>query len=213
MIYNWFPSPIIHTKIGNSREILNAILPYLNELWSQPDALIPPWIGTSTGSSINYSTFPTNDTMDPGGRSLHTRPEMQDAVTQLMTHVNEYWKLMKLDPAMNPVITDMWCQTYISGTGFKHNHDEYLIGGGLYFECNGKQQMIFESPIPMLYQPHLLDAFPQESLEVTVDLEEGDLILWPGWMNHTVVAQAPEGWPNNYGSRISLPFMINGIKK
>lgn len=212
MIYQWFPNPIIHVKIDNSKEILNAILPYLNELWAQPDALIPPWIGTSTGDGVNYSTFPTNERMDPGGRKLQEREEMQPAVTQLMEHVKEYWKLLNLDPTMTPVITDMWCQTYISGIGFKHNHDEYLIGGGLYLECKGKQQMIFESPIPMLYQKHLLDAFPQESLDITLDVEEGDLILWPGWMNHTVVAEAPEGWPNNRGSRISLPFMINGVR-
>jgi hypothetical protein len=53
MIDQWFPSPIIRTKISNSRKILNDILPYLNKLWEQPDALIPPWIGTSTGGTPN----------------------------------------------------------------------------------------------------------------------------------------------------------------
>jgi hypothetical protein len=211
MIEYWFPSPIIRTKISNSREILNDLLPYLNELWTQPDALIPPWIGTSTGGHPNYSSFPTKETMDQGGKLLHQRSEMKDAIDQIMPHVLDYFNLLKVDKNLKPEITDMWCQTYISGIGFMHNHSEFLIGGGLYLECQGLQQMVFEHPHALLYEPHIRSSFPKESLEITVDVEEGDLILWPGWMNHMVVAQAPAGWPNNYGSRISLPFMINGV--
>lgn len=105
----------------------------------------------------------------------------------------------------------MWGQSYISGIGFMHNHSEFSIAGGLYLECQGLQQMVFEHPHALLYPSHIRSTFAKEALEITIDVEEGDLILWPGWMNHMVLAQAPADWPNNYGSRISLPFMINGV--
>ena len=207
MTETWFPIEIIRTKIERRQETLDAVLPHLEQLWAQHDALIPPWI--SSGGT--YSTFPRNDKMDIAGKLLHEHPAMADAVEQIMIQVKEYWKVLGLDPSLTPVIQNMWAQRYIDGVGDKHNHPEFLIAGGLYLHVSGPQKIVFENPIALLYQPELVSAFDKDKLDVTIDLELSDLILWPGWMNHTITAEKPADWTSG-PTRITLPFMVNGVR-
>jgi len=208
MILNWFPNKIFRKKITLRQETLDGILPRLEALWAQHDALIPPWI--SSGGT--YSTYPRHQTMDPEGRILHLNPAMAAVMAEIQIYLEEYWALSQLNKNFKPVVCEMWAQRYIDGVGDKHNHPEFIISGGLYLHISGTQKIMFEHPSAMLYQPELVPLIDPANLEETIELEMGDLLLWPGWMNHTITAEKPVGWVEG-PTRITLPFMVAGVSR
>lgn len=208
MILNWFPNKVIRRKITLRQQTLDGILPRLEELWAQHDALIPPWI--SSGGT--YSTYPRNDTLDPEGRLLHLNPAMADVMSEIQSVLEEYWELLELDQNLKPAVQVMWAQRYVDGIGDKHNHPEFIISGGLYLHISGTQKIMFEHPAAMLYQPELVSLIDHDNLEETIELEIGDLLLWPGWINHTITAEKPADWVSG-PTRITLPFMVTGIPR
>lgn len=208
MIQNIFPSYLYRVKYLDYKKTYEKVLPKLNELWNQYDALIPPWISTGW----TRSSFPRKPGMDPVGKRLDTLPEMQEAMVTVYEACEEYFKLLKINDNLKPDVQEMWAQRYTEGIGDNHNHTKYVLGGGLYLLVEGEQTITFENPSVSLYDDHLLKDFEPDALRQTILLEPGDLILWPGWMNHLIEAKKPNNW-NGGATRITLPFMANGIPR
>lgn len=204
-IENIFGGLLYRAKVERYKETLEAMTPLLNELFWQHDGLIPPWISTGW----TRSTFPRYSYMNPVGAALHTVPEMSDMMDQLQTHLIEYCKLLGLNTKYTPQVDVMWAQRYIEGVGDNHNHTSHLISGGLYLLVEGEQTIYFDNPATQLYDSNLLDKFDEEQLRKKIILEPGDIILWPGWMNHQIEAKKPKNW-NGGATRITVPLMANG---
>mgnify|MGYP003641063965 FL=1 len=207
-VENIFGAPLYRAKVEKYKETLEAMTPLLNELFWQHDGLIPPWISTGW----TRSTFPRYSHMNPIGRALHTVPQMSDMMDQLQTHLTEYWKLLGLNTKYTPYVDVMWAQRYIEGVGDNHNHPDHLISGGLYLLIKGEQTIYFDNPATQLYNSDLLNKFDREQLRKKIILEPGDIILWPGWINHEIIAKKPSIWDGG-ATRITIPFMVNGDLK
>jgi hypothetical protein len=207
MIKNIFSTYLYRVKFHEYQKTYKKILPILEKLWSQDTALIPPWISTGW----TRSSFPRLSTMDPIGKRLDTVPEMAEAMDFIYNSCEEYFKLLNIRSDLKPDIQEMWAQRYVEGVGDNHNHTKYLLGGGLYLLVEGEQTITFEHPSVSLYEKSLLTDFDQTALTETILLEPGDLILWPGWMNHQIVAKKPNNWKSG-PTRITLPFMANGLQ-
>lgn len=201
-----FPNYIYRKKVTGYQKALEDIKSHLDELWSQEDAMVPPWI--SKGEET-YSTYPKNDRLDPRGNQLHLHPAMKEIMPQINDMIREYQKVLELDESLEFYINEMWSQKYINGIGKNHNHPEYLISGGLYLLVEGNQRITMEDPAVLLFNQELIPYFKKERLKKVIDLEEGDVLLWPGWMNHEIEAIKPKDWNTKDPTRITMPFMVN----
>jgi uncharacterized protein (TIGR02466 family) len=201
-----FPNYIYRKKVTGYQKALEDIKSHLDELWSQEDAMVPPWI--SKGEET-YSTYPKNDRLDPNGNQLHHHPAMKEIMLQINDMIREYQKVLELDESLEFYINEMWSQKYINGIGKSHNHPEYLISGGLYLLVEGTQRITMEDPAVLLFNQELIPYFKKERLKKVIDLEEGDVLLWPGWMNHEIEAIKPKDWNTKNPTRITMPFMVN----
>lgn len=201
-----FPNYIYRKKVTGYQKALKDIKSHLDELWSQEDAMVPPWI--SKGEET-YSTYPKNDRLDPNGNQLHLHPAMKEIIPQINDMIREYQKVLELDESLEFYINEMWSQKYINGIGKNHNHPEYLISGGLYLLVEGTQRITMEDPAVLLFNQELIPYFKKERLKKVIDLEEGDVLLWPGWMNHEIEAIKPKDWNTKNPTRITMPFMVN----
>ena len=76
----------------------------------------------------------------------------------------------------------------------------------------GEQTIYFDNPATQLYNSDLLNKFDREQLRKKIILEPGDIILWPGWINHEIIAKKPSIWDGG-ATRITIPFMVNGDLK
>jgi uncharacterized protein (TIGR02466 family) len=184
MIEELFPIKIYRGHINGVPEIYEKVKPKLQKLWDQPDSILPPWIVDGTV----YATFPRYQEMDSNGL-IQEWPEMQPIVQEVYRMANEYYALMKFDPAYEPYIDSMWANCYTPGaTGLSHNHPEMVISGGFYFNCTpGQGNIIMEHPLTEQILNHPVDPeFSKPLVEKEYIVETGDLILWPGWFNHTI---------------------------
>lgn len=207
-VENLFGSPLYTAKVTGYDETLTAMTALLDELFWQHDGLIPPWISTGW----TRSTFPRYEHMNPIGKKLHTVPEMASMMEQINFHLCKYWKILGLDEKYSPYVDVMWGQRYVEGVGDNHNHTNHLVSGGLYLLVKGEQTIYFDHPGTQLYNPKLLNRFNKETLRKKLVLEPGHIVLWPGWMNHEIVAKKPSNW-NDDATRITIPFMANGDLK
>ena len=163
-------SPKIYRgHIDGVPEIFEQVKPRLQKLWSQPDAILPPWIVDGTV----YATFPRHQEMDLEGL-IQNWPEMKPIMKEIYRMANEYYTAMDFDRDYEPYVDSMWANCYTPGSiGLSHNHPEMVISGGFYFNCiEGQGNIIIEPP----------DA---DTSELTV--RTGDVVLWPAWLNHTIM--------------------------
>lgn len=198
--------PIYRNKLTCIQETTQGILPYLETLWNQHDALVPPWVATGGA----FSTFPKKEGMDINGKLLHQHPAMSNAINEISTMIDTYWQEINLSQKYKPEIDVMWAQRYIIGEGHNHNHPEYVISGGLYLHVSGKQKITMQTASVSLYNKEVHSALDKTHWDI--DLEIGDVLIWPGWMYHSISSVAPE---NHDGSptRITMPFMVKAVER
>lgn len=208
MIENLFPTYLLYKKFENYKITYEKVKPKLNELFNQKNGLVPPWISTGW----TRSTFPRTQGMDPIGKTLDKLPEMKEATQFILDACQEYFHILKVKKNLKPEIKEMWAQRYTEGIGDTHNHTASLVGGALYLHTEGEQTINFENHLLAIYDRHLLSSFQSDAFSYTFKLEAGDLLLWPGWMNHSIQAKLPYNW-NNDATRISMPFMAIGVKR
>lgn len=208
MIQNLFPTYLLHKKFKDYKLTNKKVIPILNELFNQKNALVPPWISTGW----TKSTFPRVQGMNPIGKKLDILPEMKEATEAMLDACQEYFDLLKVSKKYKPELQEVWAQRYTEGRGDVHNHTKSLVGGALYLHVEGEQTITFENHLLHLYDSNLLSSFESESFSYTVKLEAGDLLVWPGWMNHSIEAKLPDNW-NDDATRITVPFMAIGVEK
>jgi hypothetical protein len=180
---------IYRGRIEGVADIFNQIKPKLQKLWDQPDSILPPWIVDGTV----YATFPRHQEMDSNGL-IQNWPEMLPIMKEIYCMINDYYTEMNFDTAYEPYVDAMWANCYTPGsTGLSHNHPEMIISGGFYFDCTaGQGNIIIEPP-----------SADHSELEVVT----GDVILWPGWLNHTIKKNT-----FNY-NRVSVGLMVKARLK
>lgn len=114
-----------------------------------------------------------------------------------------------LAPKKELKITKMWFNVITPfGHQGKHHHNECVIAGTYYVRMPKNSGAIsFENPNPWAY--HMGQSCMNDTLvldEHGIEPNSGDLILWPGWMSHSVHMN------QSNDNRISISFAI-GFKE
>ena len=125
-------------------------------------------------------------------RDLHTLDEFKGLVNFINKHVQRYWQEINYDPCYKPYVEEMWYNVYKKDAFIDiHNHAPRVMTASFYVtKESGNSNIIFENPMSLLlkHQPYYInkDLYHTE-FEQEVDAQSGDLIIFPGWLNHKSV--------------------------
>ena len=118
------------------------------------------------------------------------------SVKRLRTKIESLIKEMALDMMMPPVqITNSWFNIMEKGQRVKpHRHEVSVISGALYVEAaEGSVGLTFHSPTaPCRMAEMLLGSNDLNENFHTVECKEGQLILFPSWLEHSTEDNASE---------------------
>jgi|688.fasta_scaffold279702_2 uncharacterized protein (TIGR02466 family) len=122
-------------------------------------------------------------------RDLHTLPEFEEIKLFIEHHAAIYWKDIGYDAYFKPKVIEMWCNIYKSDSFIDlHNHAPRVMTSSFYLcKKSGIGNIVYENPLSTLlkHQPYHIDKNTYHTLfEQQIDGESGDLIIFPGWLNH-----------------------------
>ena len=122
-------------------------------------------------------------------RDLHLDPAFSDVVDFLKEQCIAYWSLLKYNPKYKPIIKEMWFNVYNNESFIDiHNHAPMTTTCSLYVQkLPNVGNIVFENPLSTLlkHQPYYIDKDNYHTLfETEVEAQTGDLVMFPGWLNH-----------------------------
>jgi uncharacterized protein (TIGR02466 family) len=178
MFTDLFPIKIYRTKITGVDQLLQKLLPELRCSLDMPESK-----HVDLGPN-SVSTFNTNN-------QLHTNPLLKNTLKELDTIIADCWKGLNFYPGLKPVITEMWLNETEPGgiSVLAHNHSPYPLVGVIYLKVEkGMGNIVFENPNNLVVgtQPHNWAGTNDVNggIQTTLDVETGDVILFPGWLRH-----------------------------
>ncbi|MCH8917738.1 MAG: 2OG-Fe(II) oxygenase family protein [Proteobacteria bacterium] len=137
---------------------------------------------------------------------LHTLPEMQELNGYFMNAVNEVIGILSTKHK-DVEITGCWANIHPADKSHQaHSHPNNYLSAVYYVTVPpGGREITFYDP--RIQQYHLTPAFEQSNAynaeHLTVEVEEGMLLLFPAWLVHSVPASTSKE------RRISISFNIN----
>jgi uncharacterized protein (TIGR02466 family) len=138
-------------------------------------------------------------------RDLHLWPELTSYTDFLTEHVKVYWSELKFDSARSPKILDTWANIYCKDSFIdSHNHSPVAIVASFYLKKpENSGNIVFEHPLETILKHQPIDTKYVDDYHAwfdhEVNVDEGDMILFPGWLKHKTL-------PNNN----TLPKIIIG---
>lgn len=149
--------------------------------------------------AASYSKAETNNQMSMRGeglcsynvsRKLHHRDEFKPLIQFIETHATIYWKNLGYLSAKRPEVFEMWTNVYKKNSFIDmHSHSPIQLTASFYLQQpNGGGTLAFEHPMIQLmkHQPYneSLIRYHSEFWEHDVAIKTGDLVLFPGYLNH-----------------------------
>lgn len=182
MIENIFPTKIYKVNFGSNLKILQENL---------DSALtnLPQQIGSHNQSSMRNGGICSYNAV----RDLHKLPEFKDLVEFINCHVAEYWVSLGYTQKRKPQVLEMWANFYPNSSYIeRHDHSPMPVVGSFYLKKPPESgNLCFENPQEVLlkHQPlekiYRLERSNYDSmLDHEVEVYEGDLVLFPGYLKH-----------------------------
>lgn len=120
-------------------------------------------------------------------RDMHTWPELKPIVEFIEHHAQIYWKAIGYKSSMRPGVYEMWANKYPQGSFIDyHNHSPIHMTATFVLQAESGN-IVFENPLETLlkHQPYEVTAENFYTLfESGVESMPGDLIIFPGYLNH-----------------------------
>lgn len=178
MITDIFPLKIYKTKYTGDIEALKAAL--LPKFESVFNATVADNQGSMRGDGLcSYNVV----------RDLFTWPEIKPYLDFLNQEAAIYWKELGYYETGHKIF-EMWANKYTTGSFIDvHNHAPIPITASFYLQkSKNSGNIAFENPLSTILK-HQPVGFKNRSAYATlfdyeVDVEEGDLVMFPGWLNH-----------------------------
>jgi len=173
-----FPISVYKTSYGgNILSVINSIQNKLDE-----------WL-EKTKSNNQESMRNTGLCSYNIKRDMHTWPELKEIVEFIEYHSRIYWKEIGYKDSMKPGIYEMWVNRYPPGSFIDyHNHSPIHMTSTFILKAEKTSgNIIFENPLQTLlkHQPYEVNAENFYHLfEYEVESSAGDLIIFPGYLNH-----------------------------
>lgn len=177
-VVNIFPTKIYRTHFEGFKEVLENMEPRLSQYRSQYDqnnSCIP--------CDDMYYNIIHNLAFDRGEISRY--PELDIVVKFIEEHAKEYWKELgyhdRLIPKVRLLLLGM---SYNNGFLMDHLHSPFPINATLYLKIKpGHGKLVLTNPNDAIIMSQPIgDDFSDHSY--TVDVEEGDVIIFPGYLRH-----------------------------
>ena len=173
MLIPLFPTNIYKTKITGIEESLSEIISSVDYMFREHHDLV--------GNAVN--------TFDQHNR-LHEEPVFSNLITQIDDAIKDCWTQFNFYKGLEPFISECWVNQYKKDAFINsHNHAPYQMSGVLYLNANPKMgNIVFENPnyLVVSHQPFNYEHGDEAPswLETEVDVNTGDLFLFPGWLRH-----------------------------
>jgi uncharacterized protein (TIGR02466 family) len=120
-------------------------------------------------------------------RDLHKRVDLSAIVEFMELHINTYWQQLGYSHRLNPYILHLWANNIpIGGNLESHHHNPNVMAGVFYLNASSDMgNLRLENPLDLL-----LGRMPWENdfgpvnLDHEVSINDGKLVLFPGWLKH-----------------------------
>ena len=126
-------------------------------------------------------------------RNLHKLPEFKTVVDFVNEHANNFWT--ELGYYGVPCIYEQWANKYPQNAFIDiHDHAPITLTASFYLKKeSGAGNLVFENPLATIlkHQPYsnLHNRNQYHTLfEHSVEISEGDLVMFPGWLKHRTEA-------------------------
>lgn len=179
MLYNLFPT-LVHKSAytGDLASLQASILPELSSIFE--DAKSNNQVSMRNGGICSVNTC----------NKLQDKFDLTELIEFVTQSVNEYWKALGYVDA-NVRVFHAWANKYPPGSYIdNHNHSPSPLTASFYLKKPTESgNIVFENPISTLlrYQPYkgLGDSENYASaFDETVIVNEGELVIFPGWLMH-----------------------------
>ena len=173
-VENWFPTPVYYATVDNFKLIQTEISTALDILTQENAFAKAEGWGSST-HSVSDPTFADN---------VIDRLNLTTFKDEIYLHIVEYMKGLNSTCALKFRIASSWFTNTQPGQYTRiHCHGHSDISGVYYFKTNTKDgSLTFVSPTSSLAST----VFAKLRDTVSYPPAEGKIILFPGWLNHTV---------------------------
>jgi Putative 2OG-Fe(II) oxygenase len=182
MISNYFELPVAKCKfLGNIEQINESIRPKINDLLARSSDFGHVLMSDNSQTSHNLSC------------NLYDWPELKPICDFIFEQAHEYWKLIGYKQPTTLSMTKMWVNRYGPGSSIHHHsHFHTAMIGVLTLE---KEPLggntVIDNPFEMVLkqQPYALNFGSNDTnwnniFETEIDCDPGDLLLFPGYLNH-----------------------------
>lgn len=199
------PIKIYRTQYTGDLELLkNSIIPKLDAVFEK--------------TRLNNQDSMRNDGLCSYNavRDLHYWPELEHYIAFLKTHLDIYWKELNYDPSKPPNIVGMWANKYGPGSFIDlHNHSPITITASFYLsKPTNSGNIVFEHPSETIlrHQPVAINDIASYGswFQTEVAVNEGDLVLFPGYLKHKTTPNLDSSDRIIIGANV-LPSVINNI--
>jgi uncharacterized protein (TIGR02466 family) len=180
MIQDIFPTKIYKAKYqGDLHGLQDKVLPLLADVFSLTETDNQ---GSMRGDGLcSYNVK----------RDLFSWNELAEIKTFIQESANAYWSELGYRKDRHPYIVEMWANCY-RGDSFidAHNHAPAPLTASFYLKKPANSgNLVFEDPNATLLKHQPYDAIlKRESyhllFEQELDVEEGDLVIFPGYLVH-----------------------------
>ncbi|MEE2689478.1 MAG: TIGR02466 family protein [Pseudomonadota bacterium] len=189
-----FPCPIQISKLADAVAVNKRLMLEIKRIKKNtPNGRPEVW------TSPVYTTLNTSD-------QLHLLPEFTFFFSEMEIEIVKFAQALGMDYENYPLrMKDCWFNVYRSNDGQEpHNHNNSFISGSYYVSIpDGSSGIRFHSPVcDNMFVPPTSQRTQLNRTLVEVDVEEGDLVLFPSWLKHSV---QPAKFKNE---RISISFNV-----
>lgn len=120
--------------------------------------------------------------------NLHKDENLKPVVDYINSCAQEFWKDNNYTKNVIPGITQMWAiLTKPGGFTPPHTHNPYPISGSFYVDApENAGGLYLDNPLePLLGKmPYEMQWGPTLMFSELVDVEDGSIIMFPGWVKH-----------------------------
>lgn len=193
-IFSLFPTPLYTYKAEGKEyaDIQAELQPVIDSLYLEGQWGQNPHWGSSSPHLSNRGNFI---------ESILKSKDMKVVTMFIMHHCFNYMKMMNVKPSYKPAIETSWLTLSNPGLSFHvHDHGTSHISGVYWFKTNGADgDIVFRNSFKALKCNPIGSSFAHET---SFSPDQGRLILFPGFLDHSV----NENLTNE--DRISLSFNI-----
>jgi len=200
MFKNLFSVPIFHGKLDNWKKYRRDLLPVCHEVRKETDDMSKlPW------NCHVWSTYAYD-------KRLYKRKEFQEISKAISVYVRSYLDRRKWKRQDKIIMTELWVN-YQDKYQFQeyHDHKERVLSGIFYLEVpENAPGLIIQNPQKANFDD--LFFFQEEVQDVNeINVETGDLIMFPSWLDHGVNANMTDKPRINIAFNFGIPKVVDAF--